>query len=173
MSSLPDTAAQLPADSAQPSPEANEAQNQVVIARQAILDEQRTVFGYELFDRSTAADAHTAASDAALLFNALSYAGSEALVGKKTVFINCTHDSLAGGHLELIHPEKVVLEVPTLGAQATAEQIEQYIPTLQAVRTRGFRLAFNQDVLRRAYSSWVPLASFIKLDMQAFKPELA
>ena len=173
MSSLPDTAAQLPADSAQPSPEANEAQNQVVIARQAILDEQRTVFGYELFDRSTAADAHTAASDAALLFNALSYAGSEALVGKKTVFINCTHDSLAGGHLELIHPEKVVLEVPTLGAQATAEQIEQYIPTLQAVRTRGFRLAFSQDVLRRAYSSWVPLASFIKLDMQAFKPELA
>ena len=173
MSSLPDTAAQLPADSAQPSPEATEAQNQVVIARQAILDEQRTVFGYELFDRSTAADAHTAASDAALLFNALSYAGSEALVGKKTVFINCTHDSLAGGHLELIHPEKVVLEVPTLGAQATAEQIEQYIPTLQAVRTRGFRLAFSQDVLRRAYSSWVPLASFIKLDMQAFKPELA
>lgn len=173
MSSLSDTAAQLPADSAQPSPEATEAQNQVVIARQAILDEQRAVFGYELFDRSTAADAHTAASDAALLFNALSYAGSEALVGKKTVFINCTHDSLAGGHLELIHPEKVVLEVPTLGAQATAEQIEQYIPTLQAVRTRGFRLAFNQDVLRRAYSSWVPLASFIKLDMQAFKPELA
>ena len=173
MSSLSDTAAQLPADSAQPSPEATEAQNQVVIARQAILDEQRTVFGYELFDRSTAADAHTAASDAALLFNALSYAGSEALVGKKTVFINCTHDSLAGGHLELIHPEKVVLEVPTLGAQATAEQIEQYIPTLQAVRARGFRLAFNQDVLRRAYSSWVPLASFIKLDMQAFKPELA
>ena len=173
MSSLSDTAAQLPAESAQPSPEATEAQNQVVIARQAILDEQRTVFGYELFDRSTAADAHTAASDAALLFNALSYAGSEALVGKKTVFINCTHDSLAGGHLELIHPEKVVLEVPTLGAQATAEQIEQYIPTLQAVRTRGFRLAFNQDVLRRAYSSWVPLASFIKLDMQAFKPELA
>ncbi|MGB3882058.1 MAG: HDOD domain-containing protein [Diaphorobacter nitroreducens] len=173
MSSLSDTAAQLPADSAQPSPEATEAQNQVVIARQAILDEQRTVFGYELFDRSTAADAHTAASDAALLFNALSYAGSEALVGKKTVFINCTHDSLAGGHLELIHPEKVVLEVPTLGAQATAEQIEQYIPTLQAVRTRGFRLAFSQDVLRRAYSSWVPLASFIKLDMQAFKPELA
>ncbi|WP_287964788.1 HDOD domain-containing protein [Diaphorobacter sp.] len=173
MSSLSDTAAQLPADSAQPSPEATEAQNQVVIARQAILDEQRTVFGYELFDRSTAADAHTAASDAALLFNALSYAGSEVLVGKKTVFINCTHDSLAGGHLELIHPEKVVLEVPTLGAQATAEQIEQYIPTLQAVRTRGFRLAFSQDVLRRAYSSWVPLASFIKLDMQAFKPELA
>ena len=73
--------------------------NIAVIARQAIVDETRAVYGYELFDRSTAHDAHTAASDAALLFNALSYAGTEALVGRKIVFINCTHDSLAGGHL--------------------------------------------------------------------------
>ena len=87
-------------------------ENLAIIARQAIVDETRAVYGYELFDRSTASDAHTAASDAALLFNALSYAGTEALVGKKTVFINCTHDSLSGGHLELIHPEKVVLEIP-------------------------------------------------------------
>ena len=153
-------------------PGAEDADNQVVIARQAILDENRAVFGYELFDRSTAAHSHTAASDAALLFNALCYAGSEALGSKKIVFINCTHESLAGGHLELVHPEKVVLEVPTLAANATPEQIEQLLPTLQALRTRGFRLAFSQDVLRRAYGSWLPLANFIKLDMLAIKPEL-
>jgi EAL and modified HD-GYP domain-containing signal transduction protein len=153
-------------------PGAEDADNQVVIARQAILDENRAVFGYELFDRSTAAHSHTAASDAALLFNALCYAGSEALGSKKIVFINCTHESLAGGHLELVHPEKVVLEVPTLAANATPEQIEQLLPTLQALRTRGFRLAFSQDVLRRAYGSWLPLANFIKLNMLAIKPEL-
>src|SRR5688572_16265635 len=83
-------------------------ESQAVIARQAIVDENRAVFGYELFDRSMSADKHTAESDAALLFNALSFADTEALVGKKLVFINCTHDSLAGGHLELIHPDKVV-----------------------------------------------------------------
>ena len=99
-----------PADTAPPQEDVD-ASNMAVIARQAIVDHNRAVYGYELFDRSTASDAHTAASDAALLFNALSYAGTEALVGKKTVFINCTHESLAGGHLELIHPEKVVLEV--------------------------------------------------------------
>ena len=99
-----------------------DADNLVIIARQAILDEQRAVYGYELFDRNTAADSHTAASDASLLFNALSYAGSEALIGKTIVFVNCTHESLAGGHLELIHPDKVVLEVPTLAAGATPEQ---------------------------------------------------
>ena len=153
--------------------EQGEDDNVAVIARQAIVDEHRAVFGYELFDRSTAADAHSAASDAALLFNALSYAGSEALVGQKMVFINCTHDSLESDHLELIHPDKVVLEVPTLAESATADDIEQRSIALQGLRKRGFRLAFNQLVLRRSYASWLPLATFIKLDMTAFKPELA
>ncbi len=155
------------------SAEAAEATNLAIIARQPIVDAQRAVYGYELFDRTTASDHHTAASDAALLFTALSNAGTEALVGKKTVFINCTHESLAGGHLELIHPEKVVLEVPPLAGDASAEDIEGRVSALQALRQRGFRLAFDQQVLRRPYASWLPLASFIKLDMQAFKPELA
>ena len=119
------------------------------IARQAIVDEKRDVFGYELFDRSVAHNAHTAASDAAMLFNALSYAGAEALVGKKTVFINCTHESLSGGHLELIHPDRMVLEVPALPADATPQDIEACVPTFEALRQRGFRLAFDQNLLRR------------------------
>ena len=161
-----------PADTAVPQEDVD-ASNMAVIARQAIVDHNRAVYGYELFDRSTASDAHTAASDAALLFNALSYAGTEALVGKKTVFINCTHESLAGGHLELIHPEKVVLEVPPLPDSATQEEIDQRVPVLQALCERGFRLALNQNALRKPYASWMPLASFIKLDLQTFKPELA
>lgn len=144
-----------------------------MIGRQAILNERREVFGYELFDRSTAPDAHTAASDAAMLFNALSYAGTEALVGRKLVFINCTHASLAGGHLELIHPDKVILEVPTLGENASAADIEAALPLFESLRQRGFRLAFDQNLLRRAYVSWLPMASFIKLDMLTFPLENA
>ena len=169
MSQPPDNA---PAEAAA-SPEAVAASDTAVIARQAIVDAQRAVVGYELFDRSTAHDAHTAASDAALLFNALSYGGAEALVGKLTVFINCTHESLAGGHLELIHPDKVVLEVPTLPEGATPEAIAACIGTFEGLKTRGFKLAFDQQVLRRAYAGWLPMASYIKLDMMAFKPELA
>ena len=160
-------------DSSPASTDNADAGNLVVIARQAILDEQRAVYGYELFDRSTSGEGHSAASDAALLFNALSYAGSEALVGRKTVFVNCTHASLEGAHLELIHPEKVVLEVSILGQDATPEQIAGYVATLQQLRTRGFRLAFNQEVLRRAYAAWLAQASFVKLDLQAFRPELS
>ena len=142
--------------------------NLAVIARQAIVNDKSEVFGYELFDRSTARDAHTAASDAALLFNALSYACAEALVGQKTVFINCTQESLAGGHLELIHPDKVVLEVPVLDEGATTAEIEARLQIFHGLRERGFRLAFNQHLLRRAYASWLPTASFIKLDLQSF-----
>ncbi|QXL85668.1 EAL and HDOD domain-containing protein [Comamonas sp. NLF-1-9] len=152
---------------------AAQADNAIVIARQAILDSQRAVFGYELFDRSTGAHEHTAATDAAVLFNALSYAGSENLIGRNTVFINCTHDSLVGAHLELIHPQKVVLEVPVLGPQASSEEIESKVGVLQALRERGFRIALDQNALRKAYAAWLPLAHFIKLDMLAFKPELS
>ena len=143
------------------------------IARQAIVDDKRDVFAYELFDRSVAHNAHTASTDAALLFNALSYAGAEALVGKKLVFINCTHESLTGGHLELIHPDRVVLEVPALPADATPESIAACLPIFDALRQRGFRLAFDQNLLRRQYASWLPMASFVKLDVQTFGLEHA
>lgn len=135
------------------------------IGRQALLNAEREVFGYELFDRSTSS--FTAASDAALLFNALSYAGTEALVGKKLVFINCTHDSLAGGHLELIAPEKVVLEVPVLAEDASSEDIAARCSVFTELQARGFRIAIDQHALRHSYASWLPLANFIKLDMQA------
>lgn len=150
-----------------PLPEGMQDAQIAIIARQAIVDERSEVFGYELFDRSTAAHAHTAASDAALLLNALSYAGAEGLVGQKMVFINCTHASLASGHLDLIHPNKVVLEIPTLGDDATAQEIAAQLPVLANLRSRGFRLAFDQQLLRRAYVQWLPMASFIKLDMLA------
>lgn len=150
----------------------NTSGNNAVIARQAIVDESRAVFGYELFNRSIAGNAHTAASDAALLFNVLSHTGGDALNSSKVLFINCTHESLAGGHLELINPDKVVLEVPTL-ADGTPEQIEAQAHQLHLLRERGFRLAFDQSVLRKRYTAWLPLASFVKLDMRAFKPDVA
>jgi c-di-GMP-related signal transduction protein len=151
-------------------PSAGNADSQLVMARQAIVDETRAVFGYELFDRSLSPEQHTAESDAALLFNALSFADTEALVSKKLVFINCTHDSLAGGHLELIHPDKVVLEVPPILGNAP-EEIESRLSVLQDLRKRGFRFAFNHTVLTRGYAPWRALASFIKLDLMALSPD--
>jgi EAL and modified HD-GYP domain-containing signal transduction protein len=149
----------------QPNTGANRA-----IARQAILDESRKVFGYELFDRSLQTHEHNAASDAQLLFNALSMAENDSLASRKTLFINCTHDSLAGGHLDLVAPERLVLEIPPLPL-SQVDQIANHLPSLQQLKRRGFRLAFDFSILTRSYESWLPLASFIKFDLSVLKPE--
>jgi len=135
-----------------------------VIARQVIVDSSRKVFGYELFDRSVAEHLHTATSDAELLFNALSHSEYEAGINLKPLFVNCTHESLAGVHLELINPDRVVLEIPALDRDRV-DDIEDRQHVLENTRGRGFRLAFKHTALNAAYLSWLPLASFIKIDM--------
>ena len=141
----------------------------VMIARQPIVDGNRVVVGYELFDRSRQANTHTAASDVALVFNALTHAGSETLVGQVMIFVNCTHNSLAGGHLDLVHPDRLVLEIPPIEGNPP-DEIDSRSQPLVALRKRGFRLAFNQSVLQPAYAAWQPLADFIKLDLSAIDP---
>ena len=154
--------------------EALKASNVAVIARQAIVDANRAVFGYELFDRSTTASEHTADTDAALLFNALSSAGVKAVGSQKLVFINCTRESLRGGHLELVHPDKVVLEVPALAdPDPSADDIQYHLAPLLGLNKRGFRIALSQDALHPIYAPWLALAAFIKLDMTTFAPDEA
>ena len=141
-----------------------------MIARQAIVNAQQMVVGYELFNRSRTGADHTAATDVILVFTALSHAGTEELVGKKQIFVNCTHESLSGGHLELVDPDKVVLEIPPLGHTA-AEEVATRMPILAGLRERGFHLAFNHTVLQSAYAPWLPLADYIKLDLSVLAPD--
>ncbi|PWW48750.1 EAL and modified HD-GYP domain-containing signal transduction protein [Melaminivora alkalimesophila] len=139
-----------------------------MIARQAIMNGQQAVVGYELFNRSRTQ--HTAASDALLTFTALSHAGTDELVGQVLLFVNCTHESLGGGHLDLVSPDKVVLEIPPLG-HAAAEEVHARLPILQQLRERGFHLAFNHTVLESTYAPWLPLADYIKLDLCLLAPD--
>jgi EAL and modified HD-GYP domain-containing signal transduction protein len=45
------------------------------------------------------------------------------------------------------------------------------LQTLTGIAKRGFRLAFDHTVLTRPYARWLPLASFIKLDLFKLPPE--
>ena len=154
-----------------PAPLTPAREPQAMIARQAIMDAKHSVVAYELFNRSLGSADHTAASDVSLVFNALSHAGSEDLIGKMTIFVNCTHNSLAGGHLELVNPAKLVLEVPPL-ERATPEDLQARATALGDLRKRGFKLAFGHSVLAPAYAAWQPLADYVKFDLAALKPEL-
>ncbi len=153
-----------------PTPPQLPSSSVALIARQAIVNAQHVVIGYELFNRSRTGPTHTAATDVALVFTALSHAGRDELVGKKLIFVNCTHESLAGGHLELVDPDKVVLEIPPLGHTAS-EEVATRLPILANLRQRGFHLAFNHTVLQSAYALWLPLADYIKLDLSVLAPD--
>jgi c-di-GMP-related signal transduction protein len=152
----------MPTTTASPHP----ASTELNIARQAILDETRKVYGYELFDLAAISSQHTPVTDSQLLFNVLSLVDHSALAGKKTLFLQCTHDSLASGHLDLIGPEHIVLEVPQLPL-GQMDQVQSRLPNLQEMHRRGYRMAFDYSVLTRAYEPWLELASFIKFDLTA------
>lgn len=136
------------------------------IARQAIVDTHRSVIGYELFDRSRKADEHTASSDAQMLFNFLLSAQSGGLNHYPPLFINCTHASLASGHLDLVASQHIVLEIPP-AVTGSAEEVNTLLPVLQKLHQRGFRFALGLFAANPMYAPWLQLASYFKLDTRA------
>ena len=162
------------ADPSNPAPDAvttDDPEHAAIVARQAILDEHRVIVGYELFNRSPETTQHNLHSDANLLFNVLSLAEVQNGGGEKKLFINCTHDSLVGRHLDLIHPDRVVLELPPVeGHQST--EIESRAQVMGDLYRRGFRFAFDHTVLSRNYATWRPFASYVKLDLEQVGAEL-
>ena len=137
------------------------------LSRQAIVDERRAVFGYALFEQP-----RDRANDSTVVLDAVSDSGSNALAGEKVVFIHCAVENLEAVHLDLLDPEKVVLEVATLDG-SSAQDIERGRIALAKIREAGFRLAFGPAVLEPAYASWRAMASFIKLEMTGLSTEQA
>ena len=160
----------MPQESENTMPAADQDSHDSAIARQAIVDEKGKVYGYELFDRSRRFSEHTANSDAQMLFNVLTHADTGTLMDSRTMFVNCALESLGSEHLEMVKPERIVLEVPNVTGN-DAQAIESAFVTLSDLQQRGYRLAFNQTVLTVAYRQWLPLAAYIKLDLSALKRE--
>lgn len=142
-----------------------------LIARQPIVDSQGTVWAYELFDRSTQANARDAGSDISLLFNAMADSSNALGIESKTIFINRTHQSLMHDHLDLVRPERIVIEVGPV-PQHEPQGIEHLQTTLGDLRRNGYRLAFNHTVLAPVYRSWQALADFVKIDMLVTRPDV-
>ncbi len=166
MSAAPAPTTAPPGDPQEPAEDDN-----IPIARQAIVDDKGKVFGYELFDRKRRFGEHDTSSDAQLLFSVLSRTDTATLMGKRTMFINCAHESLGSEFLELVEPDRIVLEVPPVKGNDPAV-ILQAVQGLTDAHARGFRLAFNNTVLTAPYAAWLPLASFIKIDLLTLKADL-
>jgi c-di-GMP-related signal transduction protein len=139
------------------------------IARQHIVDVEKSVVGYELFNRMQGVRPHSLASDVSLVLNVMAQSGVKLVNGHADLFLNATHESLTGSHWDFLVPQRTIIEVPPI-PNHDAAAIEEARLQMQSLRKRGFRLAFNHTVVAPIYKPWQSIADFVKVDVRAIDP---
>lgn len=130
------------------------------VARQAIFDRARSVFGYELLFRSGWENSFSGDLDDAtrkMIADGALY-GFHDLTHGTPGFVNCTHESLVNGLVTLL-PRTTVLEIleNVRGDQQVLEACKDY-------KSLGYRLALDDFRMSEATHGLIPLADYIKVD---------
>lgn len=141
-------------------------QDNAFIGRQPILNRQQQIIGYELLFRLTkeaetaefSSDMHAGTN---VLVNTLSNMGADWLVGGKLAFINVAESMLESSFLELLQPQRVVLEIVE-STKPTPELIER----LKDLRGQGFGIALDDFVMAPETMQFIEFANYIKFDIQ-------
>lgn len=139
---------------------------EVFMARQAVLDRNLNLYGYELLYRSSRANQFDgtdgdAASEQVMARAALVF-GTTALLGGKRAFINFTHRLLVSGLPALLPPQALVIEV-----LETAPADCALLKACQQLRERGYLVALDDYVDAPATRQAAKLADIIKVDFRA------
>ncbi|MDO9353450.1 MAG: hypothetical protein Q7T55_07135, partial [Solirubrobacteraceae bacterium] len=129
-------------------------------ARRVVVDEHRAVAGYQLSPSGRG----TQPTPAAPMDHGADIAPDDETRLTKPTFVRCTCQDLADGELDWLDPHSVVLEIhEDAGPGAEPSPLDHAV--LQAARARGYRLAFDSRLLGKDYAPFVPLASFVILEM--------
>jgi EAL and modified HD-GYP domain-containing signal transduction protein len=141
------------------------------VARQAILDSKRRVYGYELLYRAQASDAScTTAGDLAasrVLTDALLGMGLDTLTGGSPAFVNFTRELLLAGAASLLPMDGVVIELRE-DVPADAEVVE----ACAELRKIGYRIALDDFVEGSEAEGLLPYVNFVKLDVLDTPPSV-
>lgn len=138
------------------------SRNQIAIARQPIVDAQRMVVAYELFQRTPAAPGHPHIADTPLALKTLVENGLTFSTSKTDLFFGCQHSALSGPHWDLVDPARTVVDVRLVNDHAP-EHIASIAPLLKQLRSRGFRLAFEAGVVSPVYEPWHRVADVVRV----------
>ncbi len=141
---------------------ADQAVQEVMVARQAIYNNQMGVFGYELLFRSHQHDLLEIGEDnatAQVVVNAFLNMGIENLVGQRYAGINISEWYLYKAHTLPIVKERVILDFPS-NLHVSKEAIE----TLKNLKNEGFVLAINDFKYRRELKPILSLVDIVKVD---------
>lgn len=137
---------------------------EVSIARQPIVEADRTVVAYELFNRSLSGTGDPQSTNVPFALHALAEGGAPFCTSKCDLFIQSVHQSLEGPHWDFIDPAKTVIQVPLVPGHAP-EHIAELTPSLERLRERGFRLSFTHSVVAPVYKPWQTLADFVQVEL--------
>jgi c-di-GMP-related signal transduction protein len=138
----------------------------VFVARQAILNRHKDLYGYELLFRSDPEKNHFDGSEAAsatsqLIANTLFSAGLEGILGGKKAFINFDRKMLLDGPWSILPKGFVVVEV--------LENVEPDEPVIDActrLRDQGYTIALDDFLHHPKFDPLIKLAHIIKVDLR-------
>ena len=136
------------------------------IGRQAILDQQKKVYAYEILFRSGLKNAFDPNLDGniatqSVMVNAMLDFGMNKLVSDKRAFINFTEQNLLTRAPKLLPSENVVVEI-----LETVQPTPEILKIVQELKEAGYKIALDDFVLLPGYEPLIEMADIIKVDFR-------
>lgn len=136
------------------------------IGRQAILDQQKKVYAYEILFRSGLKNAFDPNLDGnvatqSVMVNAMLDFGMNKLVSDKRAFINFTEQNLLNRAPKLLPSENVVVEI-----LETVQPTPEILQVVQELKEAGYKIALDDFVLMPGYEPLIDMADIIKVDFR-------
>ena len=124
---------------------------EVFIGRQAILDQQKKVYAYEILFRSGLKNAFDPTLDGniatqSVMVGAMLEFGMKKLVSDRKAFINFTEQNLLNRAPKLLPPENVVVEI-----LETVQPTQDILEAVRELKEDGYKIALDDFVLLPGY----------------------
>jgi EAL and modified HD-GYP domain-containing signal transduction protein len=139
-------------------------EQQAVVARQPVFDQQGLIWGYELLYRhssavNSAGDANGSMATASVIVNGFEIARA-GLTPKQKLLINFTSDMIEAQVIKLLPREICVMEI-----LETVEPTEELLAAVSDIKKAGYSIALDDYIGQKSLQPFIPLADIIKVDV--------
>ncbi|MBL4743402.1 MAG: HDOD domain-containing protein [Cycloclasticus sp.] len=134
--------------------------NQFAFARQAILNRDLKIFGYELLYRNTDQTNNSPPITSDVLASALLDLGLKSTTNDLPAFVNMSYDDLTNDTLSALPKDGLILEI--LEDITPSTELNHHI---QQLSNEGFTFALDDFVYTPEWDTLIELASIIKFDL--------
>ncbi|MFQ3236247.1 MAG: EAL and modified HD-GYP domain-containing signal transduction protein [Paraglaciecola sp.] len=134
------------------------------LARQPIVDNTHTVFGYELLFRDSEdncfPDIDPDVATSKLLIQSHLTTGVEDITNGKLAFINFHESTLKNHFSTTLNPKKVIIEIVE-----TVELSTDLLEACRSIKEKGYKLALDDYDFTPKWDELLPYVHFIKVDI--------